>query len=83
MGNSLVSDFLEEFYEGYNFSSDCDRQINSLPAVDKAILVCNLLAQTKGHPAANIITHPDLDLAVNGSFIAVDGFHFPSKSASA
>ena len=58
---------------GISSLSDCNRQINLLYAFDNAILVCNLLAQTMGHPAY-VITHPDLDLSVDGLFITVAGF---------
>jgi hypothetical protein len=46
------------------------------------ICFCNFEAQLMGHPAKYII-YPVLDFAVLTSFIAVDLFQFPQKSASA
>ena len=60
----------KNFMRGITSRSYCDKQIDSLPAVDDAIAVCSLLAQMMGHPA-NDITHADTDRAVDGWFIAV------------
>ena len=59
---------------GITSLSDSDKQISSLSAVDNAISVL--------YPE-NVMTHPRLDCAVNGLFIAVVGFQFHEKSALA
>ncbi len=49
---------------------DSDSAMYSASVVDKAISVCILEAQCMGHPAY-LITYPILDLAVQGSVLAV------------
>lgn len=50
--------------------------IYSASVEDRAICVCNLLAQTNGHPAY-IITYPERDLAVSMSVAASSLFQLP------
>jgi hypothetical protein len=61
---------------------DWDKAIYSDSVVLRAIWVCNLDAHVMGHIEKEMM-YPVLDFAVLTSFIAVDIFQFPQKSASA
>ena len=56
--------------------------MNPLSVVERAILVCIFDAHNIGH-LKYVIRYPDLDLAVVTSDKAVEGFQFPTISASA
>ena len=58
-----------------------DSAINSLSAVDRAMIVWSFDDQNRGESARNTM-YPDRDRAVSGSSFAYFGSHVPEKSAS-